>query len=108
MRASRLVRAVVYARVVLTPKFRSRLHQVRWSQRETQETMSRKTGIGLRAYRRLENGELKNPPIRYLVNCARVLRVELEDVCNPEWLAWTEFEAGVKEPPRRGAPTKPR
>ena len=56
-----------------------------------QETMAERTGIPLRTYQRLEAGKIPNPPIRYLVNCAMVLEVELEAVCEPEWLRWTEF-----------------
>lgn len=56
-----------------------------------QETMSVRTGIRLRTYQRLEAGKIPNPPIRYLVNCAIVLGVELEAVCEPEWLRWTDL-----------------
>lgn len=53
--------------------------------------MAERTGIPLRTYQRLEAGMIPNPPIRYLVNCAIVLEVELEAVCEPEWLRWTQF-----------------
>lgn len=56
-----------------------------------QERMAELTGIPLRTYQRLEAGKITNPPIRYLVNCALVLEVELEQVCEPEWLSWTDF-----------------
>jgi transcriptional regulator with XRE-family HTH domain len=56
-----------------------------------QETMATLTGIPLRTYQRLEAGKITNPPIRYLVNCAIVLEVELEAVCEPAWLRWTDF-----------------
>ena len=82
-------------------QFRSRLHQVRVEKRETQESMSRKTGLSLSAYRRLENKEIWNPPIRNLVNCALVLGVPLERVCESEWIGWTEFVSGVDAPPLR-------
>jgi transcriptional regulator with XRE-family HTH domain len=72
---------------------------VRLETLETQETMSRKTGIGLRAYRRLENGQLQNPPIRYLVNASKVLGVPLEEICEPEWLEWTVFDVSAPDPP---------
>jgi hypothetical protein len=62
--------------------------------------MSRLTGIASQTYWRLERGQLKNPPIRYLVNCAVVLDCGLEDVCEKEWLAWTPF-AGARKPRRR-------
>jgi DNA-binding XRE family transcriptional regulator len=56
-----------------------------------QERMAELTGIPLRTYQRLEVGKIMNPPIRYLVNCALVLEVDLESVCEPEWLRWTDF-----------------
>ena len=56
-----------------------------------QEAMAERTRIPLRTYQRLEAGKIQNPPIRYLVNCAIVLEVELEAVCEPEWLQWTDF-----------------
>lgn len=54
----------------------------------TQEDMARRVGIPLRTYQRLEAGGLANPPIRYLVNCALALTLELPEVCEPEWLEW--------------------
>jgi transcriptional regulator with XRE-family HTH domain len=56
-----------------------------------QEAMAEQTGIPLRTYQRLEAGKITNPPIRYLVNCAIVLGVELEEICEPEWLRWTDL-----------------
>jgi transcriptional regulator with XRE-family HTH domain len=61
--------------------------------------MSEKTGIPLRTYLRLENGEMENPPITYLVNCAIVLNMPLEDICEAAWLAWSPFDPRIK--PRR-------
>jgi transcriptional regulator with XRE-family HTH domain len=63
-----------------------------------QEAMAERTGIPLRTYQRLEAGKITNPPIRYLVNCAIVLGVDLEEVCEPEWLRWSELSAGADEP----------
>ena len=67
----------------------------------TQAWMSEKTGIPLRTYRRLENGEIGNPPIGYLVNCALVLDVPLEKVCESAWLRWMPFSADAKAPAGR-------
>lgn len=72
---------------------------MRWTLRETQASMSEKTGIPLRTYRRLENGEMENPPITYLVNCAIVLGQPLEAICEQEWLSWTPFDPRIE--PRR-------
>jgi DNA-binding XRE family transcriptional regulator len=81
-------------------KFRTRLELERWTRDHTQQWMSEKTGIPLRTYRRLENGELTNPPIRYLVNCALVLDMPLEDICEPDWLRWSSFLGNAKKPSR--------
>jgi len=57
-----------------------------------QEDLARRTDIPLRTYQRLEAGGLANPPIRYLVNCALALTLELAEVCEPEWLEWLPSE----------------
>lgn len=73
----------------------------------THAQMSMETGIPLRTYQRLEAGGLSNPPIRYLMNCAVVHGVPLEEVCEPEWLEWTEFVAGVRHPHAAPPPASP-
>lgn len=70
----------------------------RFRHKLTQEQMSEEAGIPLRTYQRLEAGELWNPPVRYLVNCAIVHGVPLAEVCEDEWLEWTEFVAGYRHP----------
>jgi transcriptional regulator with XRE-family HTH domain len=64
-----------------------------------QEEMAERTGIPLRTYQRLESGGLANPPIRYLVNCALTLTLELAEVCEPEWLAWLPTEHAAQPTP---------
>lgn len=79
-------------------EFKTQLEYRRWMRHETQESMSRKTGIGLRTYRRLENGEIGNPPIGYLVNIAIVLDLTLSEICETDWLSWREFNADARAP----------
>jgi transcriptional regulator with XRE-family HTH domain len=67
-----------------------------------QEEMAERTGIPLRTYQRLESGELTNPPIRYLVNCALALTLELDEVCEPEWLEWLPTAQAPKPKPLEG------
>jgi hypothetical protein len=81
--------------------YKTKLHFERAAAGHTQAFMSEHTGIPLRTYRRLESGELENPPIRYLVNCAIVLAAPLEDVCEDQWLRWTEFARQATGPNRR-------
>ena len=66
----------------------------------TQVELARVSGVPLTTYRRLERGEMSNPPIRYLTNIALVLGVQLEQICEPEWLEWTVFDERKPVPPR--------
>ena len=50
--------------------------------------------------RRLERGEVENPKLRTLVNCAMALGVELSDVIEDDWLDWLPA-SGAGEPPVR-------
>lgn len=72
----------------------------------TQEQLAEVTGLSVSTIRRLERGELENPPITYLINCARALDVELEELIEPEW-AWSVFDARAAEPPEEGWPMRP-
>jgi transcriptional regulator with XRE-family HTH domain len=65
----------------------------------TQEEMAALTGISLAHYRRLERGQITNPPLRFLVNCALVLRVDLFDVIDDQWLEWMPFDQRNAGPP---------
>lgn len=62
--------------------------------------MSAKTGIPLRTYRRLESGQIDDPPISYLVNCAIVLNIPFEDVCETDWLRWRKQTEPAAKPNR--------
>jgi len=70
-------------------KLSTRLAQVRDWRDATQEALAAHVGMSLSGYRRLERGELPNPPLRDLVNCAAALGVPLADVLEPEWLEWS-------------------
>jgi transcriptional regulator with XRE-family HTH domain len=50
--------------------------------------MAEATGLGRSTYWRLESGGYVNPPLRYLVNCAIVLDVDLAELIEPSWLEW--------------------
>lgn len=56
---------------------RSRLAVARQSRGLSQERLAPTVGLSLATYRRLEAGRIDNPPLRYLVNCALALGVEL-------------------------------
>lgn len=84
----------------LQANIRTRLGRSRVAAGITQERLAEVTGIPLATYRRLERGQLDNPPIRYLSNIALALDVDLEEICEDEWLWWTVFRDGQPaEPP---------
>ncbi len=62
--------------------------------------MAHAIGVSIATYRRLERGQLENPPLRYLVNAAIVLRVPLEDVIEPAWREWLALDpVSAPDPP---------
>lgn len=78
---------------------RTRLAARRQQIRLTQKRLSELTGLSLRTVQRLELGEVDNPPLRYLVNLAKALDIELEAILEDEWLEWMVFDARAAEPP---------
>lgn len=66
----------------------------------TQAEIAEMTGISLAHYRRLERGQMRNPPLRFLVNCALLLEVDLLDLIEDEWLTWMPFDQRHPEPPK--------
>lgn len=66
----------------------TRLAQQRLRRGLTQQELATATGLSLSMVRRLERGETRNPPLRYLVNCAIALGVKLDQILEDEWLEW--------------------
>jgi transcriptional regulator with XRE-family HTH domain len=66
----------------------------------TQEELARAVGVSVPTYRRLERGQVANPKLRHLVNCAIALGVELGDVVEDSWLEWLRLDEASAEPPR--------
>lgn len=64
----------------------------------TQEELADAIGVSAPTIRRLERGEVENPKLRHLVNCAIALGVDLDDVLEDEWLEWLPA-VGAAEPP---------
>lgn len=54
----------------------------------TQEELAAAIGVSAPTLRGLERGEVENPKLRTLVNCAIALGVDLEDVLEDNWLEW--------------------
>lgn len=65
----------------------------------TQREVADATGISYATYQRLERGEIDNPPLRYLTNCALVLGVRVGDLIEDEWLQWKRFDARTPDAP---------
>lgn len=57
----------------------------------TQSLMAQKVGISLPTYRRLERNKMRNPPLRYLVNCAIELGCHWSELVEPEWEQRKDF-----------------
>lgn len=60
-------------------------------------------GLSESTYRRLETGRMAKPPLSYLVNCAILFDVPLEELLEPDALHWSRIGAGTPStPPRVG------
>lgn len=77
----------------------TRLARVRISRGVTQEELAEAIGVSAPTIRRLERGEVENPKLRHLVNCAIALGVDLDKVLEPAWLKWLPGE-GARKPPK--------
>jgi transcriptional regulator with XRE-family HTH domain len=77
----------------------TRLNAVRRAKGISQRELGKVTGISQRTLSRLENGDVTNPPLRYLVNCAKALGVSWQELVEPEWEEWEPRLRGEKFPP---------
>lgn len=64
----------------------------------TQEELAKAVGVSAQTIRRLERGEVENPKLRTLVNCAIALGVELSDVIEDDWLGWLPTSRARRPP----------
>jgi transcriptional regulator with XRE-family HTH domain len=87
---------------------KTQLNYIRREQRVSQSDLAAITGISVRNISRLENGKMTNPPLRYLVNCAKALGVDWQVLVEPEWEQWEPELHPGKMPPlpeRRAQPS---
>jgi transcriptional regulator with XRE-family HTH domain len=84
------------------PVARTKLANLRLESGIAQEELAAATGLSIATYRRLERGEMPNPPLRYLVNCARALGVDVADVVEEEWNDSYPLSPRAKKPPASG------
>ena len=66
----------------------TRLARLRVERGMSQTALAEASGISIATLRRLERGLVKNPPLRYLTNCALVLGCPLEELIEDEWRQW--------------------
>lgn len=83
----------------LVPPPKTRLNRERRLRSVSQSALSQATGISERTLQRLENGDIENPPLRYLVNCAQALEMEdWRELIDPDWEQWLQIKDGPKKP----------
>jgi transcriptional regulator with XRE-family HTH domain len=78
----------------------TKLAHARISRGVTQDELAEAVGISVPTYRLLERGLTPNPKLRYLVNIAIALGVELEAILEDEWLEWLPFNKQASAPPK--------
>lgn len=78
----------------------TKLAHVRMSRGVTQEELAEAVGISVPTYRLLERGQMPNPKLAYLVNCAIALGVEMDAIIEEEWLGWQPLTRQSSRPPR--------
>lgn len=81
----------------MTPRRRddsphTRLAALRIAKGVSQSQLAEWTGLSRSTIQRLEAGEMQNPPVRYLTNCALALGAELADVIETGWREWMPFD----------------
>jgi transcriptional regulator with XRE-family HTH domain len=78
------------------------LARVRMARGVTQEELADAIGISLPTYRRLERNGMENPGVRYLVNAALALGVDLDVLIEDDWREWMVFDENRPAPPPPG------
>lgn len=80
-------------------KVTSRLARVRVDADISQVKLADATGISVRTVQELERGTILNPGYAMLRRIAYALDVEIEEICNDEWLAlhwWRRNDEGTE------------
>jgi transcriptional regulator with XRE-family HTH domain len=72
-------------------KAETRLAHRRIAAELTQGELAEKVGLSLPTYRRLERKKMRNPPLRYLINCGIVLGCHWIELIEPEWEQWIDL-----------------
>lgn len=79
---------------------RTKLARARLERSLTQRQVSDFAGIALSSYRRLERGQIENPPLGWLVNLQHVLALEdVGELIEDEWLVFRQLRTGKPDRP---------
>jgi DNA-binding Xre family transcriptional regulator len=81
------------------PPPKTKLAAMRRARDIRQRELAQLAGISEKTVQRLEAGEISDPRLRMLSNCALVLACRLEDIVEDEWVSWTPFDARRAVPP---------
>jgi transcriptional regulator with XRE-family HTH domain len=84
--------------VSLPVRSSSRIAGVRRRAGLRQDELAAAVGMSVATLRRLERGEIDNPPLRYLQNIAMALDVRIGELIEPEWREWW-LRPGAVAPP---------
>jgi len=74
------------------------IHWMRFLRGMTREAVAEAAGLSVSTYRRLEVGEVANPPIRYLVNLAVVFDCTLAEVVEDKYARWLATPIAPRPP----------
>lgn len=91
-------------RPVSQTKIETRLAWWRAKRGITQSELAQATGISESTYWRLERGRYRNPPLRYLMNCAIALGCELDELIDDAYREW--FVIDQRDAPEPPEPTE--
>lgn len=78
---------------------RTKLAAWRIKRGASQPDMVKDTGIPISTYQRLEVGNYQRLPYQQLVNCAKVLKVDVDELIEDRFKEWTVFDGAVRKPP---------
>ena len=65
-----------------------------------QHELASAVGVSEKTLWRLEHGQIEEPSLRLLVNCAMALRVPVGELLEPEWREWFVYDTRRPDPPQ--------
>jgi transcriptional regulator with XRE-family HTH domain len=80
-------------------KYLSRIALIRIARGVTQRELADAVGVSHKTLRRLESGQMEDPSLALLTNCALALKVRVEQITEPSWSEWKPLRADRTAPP---------